>query len=225
MSLTVLGALPLGAINVALDGSLTAVVPLLGQVDLMLTGTFGLGSLAATLQLQLQASLSFQVNASLSLTNPIAALEAELQAIIQIQASISAVISLGLPSISVQLSVSLSASLGLTALLAVQVAGIQALISASLALKLPVIDLIATLSAALSAGPVMLLAFGFPAQGTETLAGVSADLTGMVVSGGIIGDGPFGSTTLLPTDDVAGIMLMTKDPTAAASLSVLFLTA
>ena len=225
MSLTVLGALPLGAINVGLDGAITAVVPLLLQFDLMLTGSFGLGGLGATLALQLQASLSFQLNVGLSITNPIAALEAQLQAIIQIQASISAVLSLGLPSVSVQLSASLSASLGLTAVLGIQVAGIQALISASLAIKLPVVDLIARLGAAVSAGPVMLLAFGFPAQGTETLSNVSADLEGMVLDGGITGDGPFGSTTILPSDDVAGIMLITKDPAAAAAMSALFLTA
>ena len=225
MSLTVLGALPLGAINVALDGSLTAIVPLLSQVDLMLTGSFGLGSLGATLNLQLQASLSFQLNIGLSLTNPIAALEAQLQAIIQIQASIGVVLALGLPSASVSLSASLSASLGLTAVLGAQVAGIQALISASLAVKLPVVDLVATIGAALSAGPVMLLAFGFPAQGAESLAGVSGDLSGFVASGGITGSGPFGSTTLLPTDSVSGVMLITKDPVAATAMSALFLTA
>ena len=224
MSLTVIGALPLGAINVGLDGAITAVVPLLAQFDLMLTGSFGLSVLGATLALQLQASLSFQLNLGLSISDPLAALEAELQAIIQIQASISVLISLGLPSISVQLSASLSASLGLTAVLGVQVAGIQALISASLAIKLPLVDLIATISAAVSAGPVMLLAFGFPAQGTENLQNVSNDLGGMVGAGGITGDGPFGSTTLLPTDDVSGIMLFTKDPTAATAMSVIFAT-
>lgn len=223
--LTVIGALPLGAINVALDGSITAIVPLLAQFDLMLTGSFGLGLLGASLSLQLQASLSFQLNVGLSISNPIAALEAQLQAIIQIQASIGVVLSLGLPSVSVQLSASLSASLGLTALLGVQVAGIQALISASLAIKLPIVDLIATISAAVSAGPVMLLAFGFPAQGTETLQDVGADFSGMIAAGGITGSGPFGSTTLLPTDDVAGIMLITKDPTAATAMSAIFLTA
>ena len=49
--LTVIGALPLGAINVALDGSITAIVPLLAQFDLMLTGSFGLGTLGASLSL------------------------------------------------------------------------------------------------------------------------------------------------------------------------------
>lgn len=224
MSLTVLGALPLGAINVGLDGAITAVVPLLAQFDLMLTGSFGLGVLGGNLALQLQASLSFQLNVGLSISNPIAALEAQLQAILQIQASISVVLALGLPSVSVQLSASLSASLGLTAVLSLQVAGIQALISASLAIKLPLVDLIATISAAVSAGPVMLLAFGFPAQGTENLQNVSTDLAGMLAAGGITGDGPFGPTTLLPTDDVAGIMLITKDPTAATAMSVIFAT-
>lgn len=211
MSTVLVGSYPLGAINVGLSGVVTAVVPLLAQVDLMLTGAFGLGSLLADLSAQLNAALTAQIQLSLQVSNPFAALEAQLQAILQIQAGIAATLALGLPSISLTLTASLSASVAISATLALRVGGLQALISLALSIKLPLISLLASLN--LSAGPFVLLSVGFAAP--STLASSITEYSGLV-SGGVGG--------ILPGDQVYGIIMLTKSPSASVALSAILKT-
>ncbi len=210
MSTVLVGTYTLGAINVGLTGAIAAVVPLLAQVDLMLTGSFGLGALLADLSVQLNAALAAQAQILISVTDPIAALKAQLQAILSVQAGISATLALGLPPFAV----SVSASAALSASLALKVGGIQALIALVLSLKLPLVSLVGQLNAALSAGPFVLLSVGFDAP--STLASSTTEYSGLV-GGGVGG--------ILPGDQVYGVILLTKAPSAAVALSAILRTA
>lgn len=209
MSTVLVGTFTLGAVNVGLTGAIAAVVPLLAQVDLMLTGSFGLGSLLADLAVQLNAALAAQAQILISVTDPIAALKAQLQAILSVQAGISATLALGLPPFAI----SVSASAALSASLALKVGGIQALIRLVLSIKLPLVSLVGQLNAALSAGPFVLLSVGFDAP--STLASSTTEYSALVGSG--VGG-------ILPGDQVYGVILLTKAPSAAASLSVILKT-
>jgi hypothetical protein len=213
MSVDLIGTFPLGAINVGLDGSITAIVPLLAQFDLMLTGSFGLGALSADLSLQLNAAISLQATLSLQISNPFASLKLQLQAILQIQAGISATLALGLPAVSVQLSASISASAAISASLGIKLGGISLLIKAALAVKLPVVNLVASITAALSAGPFELLSIGF--SSADTLASAGSEFNAMCATG-------FGG--IAPTDQVYGVIMLTKSPSASVALSAIIKT-
>ena len=214
MSVDLIASLPLGGINIGLAGSLTAIVPLLAQFDLMLTGSFGLGALQADLALQFNAAISLQANLSLQISNPFASLMAQLQAILQIQAGIKLTISLGLPAVSVTLSASLSASASISAALALRLGGIGLLIKLALSVKIPVVSLMAQFTAALQAGPVVLLSTGFRGS-PVALAQVGSDFQALA-SAGVGG--------LNPTDQVYGVFLLTASPSASASMSAILLT-
>jgi hypothetical protein len=201
MSTVYLGSLPLGAVNVGLDGAVTLVGPLLAQVDLMVTGPFGLGSLIADLQAQLQAALSAQVTFSLQIVDPIAYLRTLLASVLQVQASISAALSLGLPILP-----PLGVSFSLGGALSLRIGGINALIQAVLAVKLPIVNLFAGFN--LSAGPIVLLSVGYAS--VSTLASSVVEY-GALVSGGIGG--------ILPFDPVFGVIMLTKDPSASLALA------
>lgn len=221
MSVDIIGDFPLGGINVSLAASVTLVVPLLAQIDLLLAGSFGLGPLLADLSLQLSASISIGISLGLSISNPFLDISLTLNAVFSLVASIQASLALGLPQISVQLSVSLSASLAIGAALSLQVGGISLLISASLALKLPVVSLMAQIGAALSAGPIVLLSFGY-ASPVEALSLVGTDF-GALASTGITTTSLTG-VHIAPSDPVYGAILLTKDPTAAAAMGLILMT-
>lgn len=212
-ALAEIGSLSLLDINLALAGSLAIIDPLLAAFDLTLTGQFGLGALQADLTLSFNASLSAQVQLGLQISDPLASLMASLQAIAQLTAGLEAAIALGLPTISADISASISANAALTAVLGLQLGGISALIELGLSVKIPVVNLIADITAALSAGPVILLSFGFP--GNEPLASVGAQCSAMFSSG---------LTGIGPGDAVAGIMLVTKVPSAKIGISFLMKT-
>lgn len=202
MSTVLVGSYTLGGVNVALNGAVVLIVPLLGQVDLMLTGPFGLGALQADLSAQLNAALAAQLQLSLQVTNPLEALSLQLQALVQVQAGISASLSLGLPTISV----SMSASFAIAASLSLKLGGIRLLIQLALQLKLPLVNLLAGLN--LSAGPFVLISIGFAAP--STLLSSTAEYTSLV-SGGIGG--------ILPGEQVYGVTILTKSPAASLALA------
>lgn len=199
--------LPLGSINIGL----AAVVPLIAQVDLLLAGSFGLGPLVADLSLQLNASISFSLSLGLSISNPFADLELQLNAVFGLVAAIQASLSLGLPQVSVELSASISATASITAALGLQVGGITALISATLAIKLPIVSLLANLSA----GPFVIIPIGYDSP--STLASAGTDFQALT-------SGPLGSPAIDPTDQVWGVILLTKGASASIALSAIMLT-
>ena len=213
MSVDVIGTFPLGTINVGLDGSITAVVPLLAQFDLMLTGSFGLGSLSADLSMQLNAAISLQASLGLQVSNPFASLKAQLSAILQIQAGIQATLALGLPAVSVQLASSLSASAAISSALALRLGGINLLIKAALAVKLPVVNFVSSISAALTAGPFELLSIGF--SSADTLASAGSQFNALCSAG-------FGG--IAPGDQVYGVVMLTKSPSASLALASIIKT-
>lgn len=210
MSVVLVGSYPLGDINVAASGAVVALAPLLVEVDLMLTGSFGLGSLLVDLSAQLNAALAAQVSLSLQVSNPFASLKAQLAALLQIQASIQATLSLGLPAVSVTIGANIAAAAAISATLTARVGGIRALIEAALAVKIPVVNLLGQLTAALSVGPVELLSFGFDAP--NSLADVGAGLSSRFAAG---------LPGVAPGDNVQGVVLLTKSPSAAAAMSFL----
>lgn len=89
------------------------------------------------------------------------------------------------------------------------------LIEASISIKLAALNFIGTLQASLSAGPVFLLSCD------GTLGAAGTDLGGLM-TGGLFD--PATSNQILPTDDVHGLALITKDPAAWAAMQVLFRT-
>lgn len=209
MSTVLVGSYTLGGVNVALSGAVVLVVPLLAQVDLMLTGQFGLGALQSDLSAQLNAALSAQASLSLRVSNPLEALRLQLSALVSVQANIAGALSLGLPTISL----SLSASFAIAASLALKLGGIRLLIQLALQLKLPLVNLLASIQASLSAGPIVLMSVGFAAP--STLLSSTSEYTGLV-SGGIGG--------IAPGDQVYGVIMLTKNPAASVALAGLIRT-
>ncbi len=205
MSVVLVDEVTLGEV---LPGIVLIIPPLLAQFDLTLTGQFGLGALLADISAQLNAAISVQVNI-LQISNPFEAIQAQLQALLMVQASLTAALTLGLPSVSASFTASLSANLAISTELGLQIGGIQLLIQAGLAIKIPIIDLLASLSV----GPVDILTIGF--TGTDTLASSGAGYAALASTG--IG-------TLLPTDQVFGVIILTKVPAASVVMQAVFLT-
>ena len=202
MSTVLVGSYNLGGVNVALNGAVALMVPLLGQVDLMLTGPFGLGAVQADLAAQLNAALAAQFQLTIAVSDPIAALKQQLQALLAVQAGISALLAFGLPPLAVQAQ----GSLAISAALALKLGGIRLLIQLVLQLKLPLVNLLAGLN--LGAGPFVLMSVGFAAP--STLASSVSEYNALV-SGGIGG--------ILPGDQVYGVIILTKSPAASAALA------
>ena len=206
MSVEFVDELSFGAL---MPGIVLLIPPLLAGFDLVLTGSFGLGALLGDLSAQLNASLSIQLEIGLQISDPFGAISAQLSALLQVQADLEAALALGLPSISASFSLSLSASASISAALGLQIGGIQLLISASLALKIPIVALLASLEA----GPVDLLSVGFTG-GPDVLSTVGTQLNTLANSDAI--------GTLLPTDQVYGVILLTKVPSASVAIQGVF---
>lgn len=203
-------------ISVASSASLLLFNPLTAQFDAMLSGQFGLGALQADISAQFDAAASLQIDLGLQISDPMAGLQASLDAIAQLSAGLQAALSLGLPTVSAELSASVSANAALTAALGIKLGGISALIELALSLKIPAVKFLADLQASLSAGPIVLVSFGFDGSGTpdpETLGNVGSQLQALF-AGGVTG--------VTPSEEVSGILILTKAPVAAASISALF---
>lgn len=215
MALIVVPPSPINLIdfNVGAAAAIGFMVPLSAQLDLSIFGTFGLGALQADLSVQFSAALSLNATLSISISNPIAAFQAALSAIVQVTANIQLAIQFGIPTIGIAITASISASAALSASLSIKLGGISALIEAAIKIKISVGQFIGELSAALSAGPIDLLAFGFDAPIAAADVGIQAAT--------LFGSGLPG---ILPTDDVFGIMLVSKAPSAKTAMSFLFKT-
>jgi hypothetical protein len=203
-STNILGALPIGGINVAAAASLGLVAPLFAELDLMLFGAFGLGSVQADLSLQFQTSLDIELGLALTISDPFAGIAA--------LANLLASLQISLPTISLDISAAIAANISLQAALAIRLGGITALIEAMLAIKLPAVSFFAKLAAALSAGPVFLMNFEYdtPSGGLAGAGGAIAAQFAAGVSSG--------ASSIAPFEPVYGIILFTKEPTVFASL-------
>lgn len=201
MALNIIGTLPLGGINLVAGAVINVLPPLMAQFDAVLFGSLGLGALEADLSFQLNATLQ----ATIQLSNPFDAILASLQGLVQVAANLNAMISLGLPAINLNASANISANLTLSALLAAKLGGIQALISAALAVKAPVLDLLAGLNIGASC---VLASFGFSSVDTLSSAGTSINAFFQT-----------GFEGILPSDQVFGVIILTKQPSASVALS------
>jgi len=212
MTVAVVGSYNLNEINLAAAELTTLMIPVLSQLDLALTGSFGLGALEADIAGELDASASAELSFGFQIANPIEALKQALEAAIEIQADIAATLALGLPAISTEVSVELSASASASVALAAKVGGIQALISAALAAKIPCVNFVRDTLLNLNVGPVVLLSFGTP---FDTLSSAGAGIHSLCQAGFLGID---------PSDQVYGVVLLTPAPLAWASMQVILKT-
>lgn len=213
MSLSTIGSFTLGEINIGLAAGIGLMNPLLLQLDLFLTGQFGLGPFLADIQVQFNAAISAVLQLSIGISDPFAALKALLAAMVQVQAALAVALSLQLPSISIQATAQISAIASLSAALSLKIGGIKAMLAAGLALKIPALQFISEFRAALSAGPAHLLAFT-----GDSLAATGAQIASQFSTG----LGP--SDPINPLEAVSGVLLLTKDPAVFAALGVILKT-
>jgi hypothetical protein len=207
VALTSVGSFTLGEINIGLLAGIGLLNPLLLQLDLFLTGQFGLGPFMADLQAQFSAAISAQLQLSLSLSSPALAIQATIMALANLQASLALALSLGLPMVSLQVSAQISAMAALQASLALKLGGISALLAAGVAVKIPALRFVAQITAALSAGPVHLLSF----------TGDPLGLTGNEIAAAFaVGLGP--DDPIPPSRIVSGVILVTEDPAVFAAM-------
>lgn len=213
MTLSTLGSFTLGEINVGLFAALGFLNPLVAQLDLFITGQFGLGPFLVDIQVQFNAAISAVAQLGLVVSNPFVAIQALITAFAQLQAALAAAISFGLPTAQLQISAQIAAVASLIGSLTAKLGGIKALLAAGIRLKIPAIQFIAELSANLSAGPVQLLSF---TGGTLTATG--GELSAAFGAGLPAPDG------INPGDLVSGVVLVTKDPAAFAALQAIIKT-
>lgn len=207
MALNEVGSFTLGEVNIALLAGVGLLNPLLLQIDLFLTGQFGLGPFLADIQVQFAAAISAQLQLSLTLSDPLAAIRATIAAFATLQASLAIALSFGLPTVSLQIGAQIAAMASLSGTLALKVGGIKALLAAGLAVKIPALRFVAQVTAALSAGPVQLLSFT-----GDTLALTGTEIAALFSAG--IG----GSHPIPPGVPVSGILILTEDPVVFAAL-------
>jgi hypothetical protein len=207
LSLTVVGAYPIGGINIAAAGAVGVASPLLGLLDTLLFGPYGLGSLQRDLGAQLNSALQTQVQLGIAVADPISVLKQTLAGLGGLTAAFSAALALPLPGTGLLPAISASASI--SAALSLRLGGLQGLMSQAINMRLAGVEFIAALGANLSAGPVVLASWGYTG-GTTTLAQAGVDISGAFV-GGIEGIAPF--------EQVTGVLLVTKSPSASAALA------
>lgn len=213
MALNPLGSFTLGEINIGLAAGLGLMNPLLLQLDLFLTGQFGLGPFLADIQVQFNAAISAVLQLSIGISDPLAALRALLMALVQVQASLAIALSFPLPVISIQASAQIAIIASLSASLSLKIGGIKALLAAGLAVKIPALQFVAQFAAALSAGPVHLLSFT-----GDNLVTTGAQISAQFATG----LGP--NDPISPVAPVSGVLLVTKDPAVFAALGVILKT-
>ena len=214
MTVQVIGSFPLSGINLGLNDTVAAVGPLLAQVDLSLTGPFGLGAASTDISEQLTAALSTTADLSLTVSNPAASIAEQTAAIEQILQSLAVSAAFDLPAISADVTSSLGAAAAIAATLGAQSQGIQSLIAETTNVKNPLANLSAQFAEVLSVGPFPLLSVGYDAP--TTLAAAAADFASLAAAG-------FGG--LLPSSTVYGVIFLTDSPSAAAALSSIIRTA
>lgn len=204
----------LGGINLSSSASLSALTPLVQQVDFALFGSLGVGAIKADLQVQLEASLKASADISIGLLNPLVGFQRALAGIALLQAQLLAALAGGIPVVSIEVTTQLAAMAAFASLVTAKIGALEAITEAGIQAKIPAVDLITKLQAALAAGPVFLLSW----DGTtlsSTGASIAADFsTGLIE----------GLNTITPGETVYGILLVTKSPTAWAAISSTMLT-
>lgn len=208
-----LGSYTLGEINVGLSAGLVLMNPLLLQVDLLVTGQFGLSAYMLDSQSQFNAAISAVLQLNIGISDPLSAIKDLLASFAMISASLAFALSFGLPTVSLQISEQVSAMAALGAGLSLKLGGLKALLAASLSAKIPALSFVQQFTAALAAGPAHLVLF----RG-DTLAGSGAELAA-TFAGGL---GP--SDPLYPTDLVDGILIVTKDPAVFSAIAAILKT-
>ena len=211
MTFHVVGSFPLGGIHTAANASAVILGPVLGELDLLLFGQFGLGPLSADTFLQFNAAATANIQLALQLSNPFDVIQRTLAAMAQVQASLSAAASLSLPNL--QIAGLAAANAALQASFGVKLGGIQAQIAAALAIKAPAVDFLAQLSANLALGPVVVGSWGFANPPT------SLTITGSEISAAFSS----GLPGIAPGEAVYGVLLVTKVPSASAGISATLL--
>lgn len=208
MTIHVVGTFPIGGINLAASTALSLGGPILGEVDAMMAS---LGLTAADLSIQFNASINVQLQFALQLENPFVTIEMTLASLANISASLSASLGLSIPT--PQIAAQLASAAVSAAAFGLQLGLLQAVIAAALAAKLPFVDFIADLATHLAAGPVVVASWGFAAS-PEPLEVVGTELDVLFSSG--IG-------SILPTDNVYGVLLVTSSPSASAAIAATLL--
>lgn len=200
-----LGPLPT---SVVLAGSANVALllpPILAQIQLMLTGAFGLGPLQLDLLAQFNAAIQFNLSFGL---NPLAALKLSISASLQVIASLQATLAAGLTlSLGLSLNLQVGINLALIANLQLKIGGINLLIDLSLQIRLGGINFLAQLQAALSLGNVVLYSWSDKPMTT---------VQSQIAAWNFSGDG------FLPAQPTYGILLATAAPGASASFRFLF---
>lgn len=207
MALNDVGSFTLGEVNIGLLAGIGLINPLLLQIDLFLTGQFGLGPFLADITAQISAAIAAQLQLTVSLSNPLLAIQAMITAMANLQASLALALALGLPILSISISAQISAMASLAASLSLKIGGITALLAAGIAVKIPALRFVASMTAALSAGPVHLLSF----------TGDNLNNTGAAVAA-LFSNGLGPDDPILPGEQVSGVIIITKDPAVFAAL-------
>ena len=216
MSIRVVGAYPIGAVNVSATAAAGIGLDLIVALEASLFGSFGLGSTLFDLQAQFDAALALQLDLGLAISDPTANFQAALAATAALIASIEAALS-GSLSINVELNAGISASAALSAALDIRLGGIRAAIEAALAIKGPAVDFFAQFQAALSAGPVVLMT-NFDDDPPDTLATLGNQIQAQFSAG--VGSG---GDTIEPDEQAWVFMMVMKEPSAKLALSGMFL--
>lgn len=210
----------LGEINIAASGAIAILFPLLAQIDLTLFGEFGLGALSFDLNLQLQAALQASLDINLSISNPILNFQKILADIELLISDIENAILGLIPVISIDANLQLSFLANFAASINLQLGGLELLLQLALAVKIPAVTFAAEISAAISAGPLFVLAFDSEPAGTDiTLSEVGTQIASSFATGL-----DFGPNHIDSTDPVFGLVLVTKAPFVWNALAVLMLT-
>jgi hypothetical protein len=219
-------------LDAALLGTLQATITgLAAQLDIMLS--VGLGPFQAELSAQFNAALAATATLTLTIGDPLAALKLAISLVGQLQAALTAALSL--PPINLGLSAELSASVALGAALAARLGLLSGAISAAIEVKLAGLKLIAQIiaqinaivqlvldtinalvpiEAALTASPFFIM--DFDTGGGATLQSIGAEIAAKFAVG--LADG---GDSIGPTEGAYGLLLVTKLPSAKASLDVI----
>lgn len=196
--------------NVGLAAAVGFINPLSAQLDALLAG--GLGPFQADIAANLNASLAAQATLTLQVSDPLASLKLAIAAVAQLQAALTA--ALAFPPVTLSVSAELVSSIALAGALSAKLGLIKALIQAALSVKLGAVKAAADLTAHLNAGP----AFAFSFSG-DTLGNTGTLIQGLFASGL-----SQGGNTILPSEVVTGVVLLTKVPSVSASLSAIITT-
>lgn len=188
----------LGQLNVGASLAVSAIIPLIAELDVAINF---IGGLKADFSVQLNAAINFQINFS----NPLLTLAAAINASIQVIAGLQAALALGIPP----LSVSISASIAIAAAATAKIGLLNVAIDVALGVVGVGANFLAQLQAAIGAGPATL--YGWSAIPMATLQAELATHN-------------FTADGFAPLSSVYGVMLLTAAPSAFAGMQFLFLT-